>query len=536
MALVIAFASLTFPLILLAAINIAACTIAASKLFSSAGPSVRPAPTALGAWVAWSAWAGLWAAGGVSTGLCIIAVARFVPRRWYWVLALPARGFRGTMRRIRGTVWSHGWPDPMRCRYGLSVDRMAWHWSGGLKARDIRQAVLWRLGVLLGVPVTALVEGAAVGVAPVLVIVTGWLARAEAASRVARLGLRVRSFDHHRDRRRTPMASAAETCNGTGNSDAGKADAGNDAAPPSPPPPYRCLVVLLHGLGFNEGQWLLPRMWMSGRKGWREHVDITTVNYHGGPVLCTADKSQTIEEYGRIAAAQIRRVFYNEEDGDEGDDGDDGLEGAGGAGRGGEGASAGPRTGTEGERCRYQRVVLVGHSLGGVVAACIREHNLCGHDVPITHVAAVSSPFHGSDCLAWVRSHGINVGAKSAIHNELMPGAAYARRLRQAMATSDCTYIMMAGGCDFIVRPHSALLDCVPFHRRFYIPWAGHYSICIVFNAWMIVCESLELHHLFERPSDLHRETRQNSGIHAPMGDPVTPRAQRAARRASKSK
>merc|ERR1711962_1983750 len=49
---------------------------------------------------------------------------------------------------------------------------------------------------------------------------------------------------------------------------------------------------------------------------------------------------------------------------------------------------------------RNKNVVLVGHSLGGLVAAYILEHKLCP-SVHVMAVVAVSAPFAGSALLGW---------------------------------------------------------------------------------------------------------------------------------------
>ena len=267
------------------------------------------------------------------------------------------------------------------------------------------------------------------------------------------------------------------------------------------------IVCLVHGSGFNEAQWLMPRLWMHGR-GWTANkrgsansgsdenhglgrVGFLAVNYLSGPVLVSETfDSNSLQKCAAVATSQLEALVT---------------------------ARGWNTTTAIGGKAR--RLVLVGHSLGGYVAAYMRESKQLGSASrlpPITQVVAMSTPLVGSAILAWAMKRLPSMVTKvlllKGIKRDFMPDSPVAAQLRQAMArrltadsgTASSSYFFISAVCDPLVRPDSALptfaQDCraaavpspLPKLDRALVPLLGHYNIMVGISTWDAVMAAVE--------------------------------------------
>ena len=185
------------------------------------------------------------------------------------------------------------------------------------------------------------------------------------------------------------------------------------------------VVVLIHGNRFNECQWHFPRMLMHAR-GLHEATEIITVNYFGGPIMRNhGPKTSTVEGCSREVVSQIQAELKL---------------------RGVEDIS---------------RVVLIGHSLGGVVSAYIKENLAAEHGLPVSNVVAISAPLGGSALLEWAHKKPFlrRTFRTGNQFSEFFPENTEMLKLRAKMAENASDYFAVTGACDPLVRPESALLS-----------------------------------------------------------------------------
>jgi len=207
-------------------------------------------------------------------------------------------------------------------------------------------------------------------------------------------------------------------------------------------------VILVHGAGINDCQWAASRhtLHMQGV------MHVYSVNYFGGFWHMDAE-GNGVPEFAAKAANEIEAL---------------GLE---------EGSD----------------IILVGHSLGGIVSAYMYERGLLpGHNV--LSIISVSSPFVGSALLGWAYRRlpsalirRMRKQEDQAMDQWLVPDSTGLLELRTRMANNLGIYRFITGQLDTMVRPTSALcqgvLD-VPTRQQMVLPHLHHYNIAGSAWAW----------------------------------------------------
>lgn len=106
-------------------------------------------------------------------------------------------------------------------------------------------------------------------------------------------------------------------------------------------------VVLIHGSGFNDSEWLVGRQFFKKQ----EYGSVFSLNYDG---LISNDPTKGIEDYARDKiSAEIKKIK----------------------------AMTGSNS-----------VILIGHSMGGLIAGYYAEHCAEADGVNIDHVINIASP------------------------------------------------------------------------------------------------------------------------------------------------
>lgn len=230
-----------------------------------------------------------------------------------------------------------------------------------------------------------------------------------------------------------------------------------DHLKPVEKPHHDTLVILIHGNRFNECQWLFGRVLMHSRFG--DRADFITVNYFVGPMKRDHTKETVrIEGCSAIVLEQIKYEIDRR-----------GL--------------------------KPKKVVLMGHSLGGVVSTHIAESE--DHDLPITHVVSWSAPLAGSALLLWGKQVGLADPNDEGIRKEFCPTNEKLHKLQakveSSVKTGRVSYFAVTGYCDPLVRPESALLTkCFDQTKVVELPHLGHYNIKVSSTAWRVVMNHLE--------------------------------------------
>jgi len=221
----------------------------------------------------------------------------------------------------------------------------------------------------------------------------------------------------------------------------------------------KTVIVLIHGNGFNECQWLYPRF-LFRTQPWFNDVELMTVNiFRGFSMRSHHERTKTIAGCADVAFEEIQHHVKR-------------------------------------KAMEPEKVILIGHSLGALVSAHLQEYYR--DRLPIKHVVAWSGPFGGSALFAWGQRMKIVSARNGTIRDEFCPTSEnlmeLRRRMKQGMETHVSSYYAISGHCDHLVRPDSAVLDFIPKHRQKLIPYVGHFNIKVSLNAWGAVLDQLDEH------------------------------------------
>lgn len=114
-----------------------------------------------------------------------------------------------------------------------------------------------------------------------------------------------------------------------------------------------------------------------------------------------------------------------------------------------------------------QEIILIGHSMGGLVASYYSE--FLDQDNLVTNVMTIATPFSGTK---------ISVLAPGENGKQMLPDANFAQELRSKIAKSSKKYYQIASQFDNLVFPwQSALLESSPKTQQLVLDSAAHLSM-----------------------------------------------------------
>jgi pimeloyl-ACP methyl ester carboxylesterase len=217
------------------------------------------------------------------------------------------------------------------------------------------------------------------------------------------------------------------------------------AGPPQSHSTNKVGVMLLHGSGFNKSEWCVGRYLL--QRWLPKHYHVFAMNYAG---LVSNRHEDGVDTYAGIVYAHL-----------------DGLH-----------AEYGIR-----------RWILVGHSMGGLVASYVAEH-LSDGSLIIDQVLTVSTPWQGAPALEWLAKKS---SAPLPVRQQHMRrGNGLLVQLTDKASEAKRRYVSFGSDVDLMV-PHARwmLNDKTAAYRY---GWLGHYAIVAWPPLWrQIVAELLPL-------------------------------------------
>jgi pimeloyl-ACP methyl ester carboxylesterase len=151
-------------------------------------------------------------------------------------------------------------------------------------------------------------------------------------------------------------------------------------------------MLLIHGSGSNEAQWLLTRFYL------RKHFNLYSVQLNSLP----ADKHYSIADYTSHVLFKINKII---------NDYDDNI-----------------------------KITLVGHSMGGLVASYYAEWN----PKYISQIVTIGTPWKGAPALNYINM-------KTQRHKEMTPDSDLLNCLYRRLENSNNKYICLGSIYDFQV-------------------------------------------------------------------------------------
>lgn len=205
-------------------------------------------------------------------------------------------------------------------------------------------------------------------------------------------------------------------------------------------------ILFIHGNGYNEIQWIAGQMLLSKDE---EIGSMFSIRLDG---LVSNAPENGIEEYAKKVEERVREIKI--------------LTGR-------------------------SDVILVGHSMGGLIASYFTEHLAKAQDTKVDKVITISTPWSGSVVLSKL----------TKLTNRLLPNLFKTPKRFQNMrgedgflddlkalarANKDTTYFSLYSTGDGFVSGESGNLGLDPQHTRAY-RWMGHYTPMFSRSAWQQV-------------------------------------------------
>lgn len=149
-------------------------------------------------------------------------------------------------------------------------------------------------------------------------------------------------------------------------------------------------VLLIHGSGANEAQWLISTNYLSA------HFNIYLIQLN----QLVAEKEESIRDFEVMVEQKIQQIY----------------------------------------NIHQKPVILIGHSMGGLVAASCVEHQLLSKKY-IEKIITINSPWKGAPALEF-----LSMGTKR--HQEMTPGSDFLVELNQLLDKSEHHYICFGSKYD----------------------------------------------------------------------------------------
>ncbi len=216
-------------------------------------------------------------------------------------------------------------------------------------------------------------------------------------------------------------------------------------------------ILLLHGSGFNQSEWVVGRQFLKKE----QYGSVFSLNYDG---LVSNDPHKGIEDYARDKiSAEVKRIKA--------------------------------LTGSD-------RVILMGHSMGGMIAGYYAEHFAEADKVNIEHVISIATPWQGTpmvDCF-WQLGGRFSKEKETKRHQQMsVSGGTYADpNFRQNLVAKALDserkgvrkYYNIWSTTDYAVPGAQGNLTEDPRRQRSF-SYLGHYALVAWPSVWLKTCSWL---------------------------------------------
>lgn len=198
-------------------------------------------------------------------------------------------------------------------------------------------------------------------------------------------------------------------------------------------------ILLIHGSGFNEIEWVASWPWLNKE----EYGSAFTLNLDD---LVSNEDHMGIDDYAMKVRDKIRKIKQ--------------LTG-------------------------QNEVILIGHSMGGLVAAHYAEEFATNEEMTINHVISIATPWNGAPILNCKSEN-----EKPKRYKQMSEGSAFLTELSHKALQSNAnqlrTYYSIGSTTDFMVPGASGILTNNPNNNRIY-SWLGHYGIIAYPGTWLTI-------------------------------------------------
>jgi len=215
-------------------------------------------------------------------------------------------------------------------------------------------------------------------------------------------------------------------------------------------------ILLLHGSGANEECFFLAKRWL--RKVW--DGGIFSVQYSK---VWIPSNQKTIAEFSESIHYKIQQIC---------------------------------------KLTKQQEIIMIGHSMGGLVAAHYAEHHALKEGVIVPVIITMGTPWRGSPTIDWIPKK-----IQSQRHQQMNVNSPFVLELNRKVKLAEDNdlrlYICLQSDGDIMVPPPFAL----PYHHNkkqnhldHTFEKQGHYNMCISGTLWTYVCDIISQIRNIDRP------------------------------------
>jgi pimeloyl-ACP methyl ester carboxylesterase len=209
-------------------------------------------------------------------------------------------------------------------------------------------------------------------------------------------------------------------------------------------------ILLLHGSGFNDMEWVIGRQFLKKK----EYGSVYSLNYDG---LVSNDPQKGIDDYAQEKIRpMIQRIL---------------------------------------EETQSDQVILVGHSMGGMIAGYYAENYAQEDRVHVEHVLSIASPWHGTPTIdnSWKLGGSCSREKETVRHQQMSltggtdedPG--FRQRLVAQALRSERSgirkYYNICSTTDYAVPRRQGILTENPSRQRVF-NFLGHYALVAWPSVW----------------------------------------------------
>lgn len=233
---------------------------------------------------------------------------------------------------------------------------------------------------------------------------------------------------------------------------------------PAHPKTDKTPILLLHGSGFNESEWILGRQFLKKE----QCGSVFSLNYDG---LASNDPAKGIDDY---AAEKVRAKILEIK-----------------------------------KLTGLSRIILIGHSMGGMIAGYYAEHFAAEDNIKVEYVMSVATPWQGVSLLDRFAGNDTAKRYKQMSVNNDLRRNLVATAL-QSERTGQRKYYSIGSTTDLMVPAPASNLTEDPRRQRTF-SYLGHYGLIVSPRLWLQVRSWLDGIYARE-PAVVQVRSEQQSG------------------------
>ncbi|AYV81687.1 MAG: hypothetical protein Harvfovirus52_5 [Harvfovirus sp.] len=200
----------------------------------------------------------------------------------------------------------------------------------------------------------------------------------------------------------------------------------------------RIPILLIHGKGYNQIQWKIGRRFLD------QYGSVFSLDYDG---LVTNGGKKSIEDYAIVLQGKITEIAL---------------------------------------KTKMNQIILIGHSLGGLIASSYAENRANEHGIIINHIITIATPWHEPAIMHCLEN-------KSTLFKQMTEPNLINMRAAAIRSIENKTrsYYAIESLADAIVTSPRGIID-KKIQKSATFKKLGHYGIIIHPDTWNYVCSLLD--------------------------------------------